>query len=107
MPVGPRGLTGEMYATPAVRGFKPHEYLIFYAPSPWARYMMRTDWVGDHARWEVEMARKYGPGAKMRWRDTFKQIRVPPGLVTIEIPWWAQLGGWLIGLWACWEALRS
>lgn len=102
----------ENYASPGLR-FRGHEYVIFYSTTPWVQYLYRGGWISDHAKWELDMARKYGPDSKWpRWRDLhpwapWRPIRQPQGLAVIFIPWWAQLAGWLIALWAAWEALRA
>lgn len=99
----------EAYASPAVR-WSRHRYLTFYSESPWVQLAFRPGVIGEHARWEMEMARKYGEWSRWpRWRDIAipGRLRLPPGMNELFIPWWAQLGGWLIALWAAWEALRG
>lgn len=99
----------EAHATPAVR-FGRHRYLTFYSESPWAQHAFRQGVIGEHARWEMEMARKYGEWRKWpRWRDMIpgRWTPMPPGLNELFIPWWAHAGGWLIALWVAWEALRG
>jgi hypothetical protein len=93
------------YVAPAVR-FGRHTRLVFHGRYPEIPYYWRRDALGEHARWMLKMHMKYDRWPT--WRELLRpgRLEFPTTLTIVDIPWWAEWAGWLIGLWACWEALR-
>lgn len=100
----------EVYAAPAVRwGRGRNKLLVYTSRAPESLYIFRSGPLGDHARWMIDMRRKYEWKRWPTWRDlmfgSFESTR-PEWIGFVDLPWWTRPLGWALTVWAIREALR-
>jgi hypothetical protein len=103
----------QMYAAPAV-SWRRGMFFVVTARTPWVQAYMRTDALGDHARWLMSPKRPMSMQREVLgervitrgpWPIGFKMLD-GPRLAFVRVSFIAELGGLVLTAWAIREALR-